>query len=244
MRLLPIVLGLLLLASLAVNVLLLREVWLQRIDLRNLRLDPNGLSAYPEQGRPATAPGERVIVALGDSRVYEWTDPALPAARWVNRGVNGQTMAQVRARIAKHVAPLRPDIVVVQAGINDLRLMAQLRDPAAAAEAEAACVENLRALVAETRASDARVVVLTIVPISADAGLAERDWSPEADAALARVNDALRGLAGDGVTVLDAAALLSDGTNRAQPRYMRDALHFNTQGYAVLNAELARVGGF
>jgi lysophospholipase L1-like esterase len=245
MRFVPLVLGVLLLTSLAANALLLREVWLQRIDLRNLRLDPNGLSAYPEATRPALAAGERLVVAIGDSRVYEWADPGLPGARWVNRGINGQTTAQVRARAARHALAMQPDIVVIQAGVNDLRLIAQLRDPAEAAEVERACIDNLRALVAEIRASGANVIVLTVVPIAADARPGAVDWSTEVDAAIARVNTELRTLADDGVLVLDAAALLpADASGRAQPAYMRDALHFNAQGYTVLNTALARAGGF
>jgi lysophospholipase L1-like esterase len=97
-------------------------------------------------------------------------------------------------------------------------------------------------LVDDVRASGADVIVTTVLPSTGDAPLARRIyWSPRIEAAVGQVNAELRRWAGDGVQVLDAAALLEDGRGQLRREYSIDLLHLNDAGYAVLNRELARL---
>ncbi|MHB9027078.1 MAG: SGNH/GDSL hydrolase family protein [Armatimonadota bacterium] len=85
----------------------------------------------------------RVVVCLGDSITegmhgharrenhpaqntqsqYEyWAEKNLPRMTFVNRGVGGQTSAEMLARWSTDVIPEKPDYVLILAGTNDLHL--------------------------------------------------------------------------------------------------------------------------
>lgn len=185
----------------------------------SLRLDPLGLAAHP----PVTAPAGGVVL-LGDSRFSQWPASALPAGV-VNRGIGGQTTAQLVARAPVDVVPLRPRVVIVQAGVNDVVAGLTTGDR----DAERRAVAHLRALADTLTAHGARVVLTTVLPPARGAafdGIA---------AGVARVNAELRTLARPGVVVVDlAAALAPDG--RLAPDYAADPLHLTPAGYARVAA--------
>lgn len=238
LRIRALLLGMLLLASIAL-VLLFRAYWLERIDAANLRLDPHGLTLYPEETRPQT--DNRVLVFFGDSRAKAWPAPDWPKVTTINRGIDGQSSAQLRGRLQQHVLKLQPDMVVIQAGINDLRQIAQF--PEREADITAACTRNLRETVAALRAQNIRVVISTIFPYSSWPTGRINGWSARVDTAISTVNAELRALAvGDpGILVLDSDALLTDGDRRVQLSYAQDALHINAAGYARLNEALGKL---
>ncbi len=72
-------------------------------------------------GKPSS--GEKRVVFTGDS-ITEWwqkADPAFFAGRaYINRGISGQTTAQVLQRFRSDVIALQPAVVVILAGINDI----------------------------------------------------------------------------------------------------------------------------
>jgi acyl-CoA thioesterase I len=60
------------------------------------------------EGRIGASYVERVRAQLGET------------AHVINAGVNGDTVVNLRRRVARDVAPHRPDIVVVMVGLNDI----------------------------------------------------------------------------------------------------------------------------
>ncbi len=94
-------------------------------DIHSVRLDPLGLKALPPSPLPTVQPDrQRTVVFFGDSRAAEWPAPAgRPDTQFINRGIGAQTSIQVASRFAAHIVPVRPDVVVVQVGINDLRVI-------------------------------------------------------------------------------------------------------------------------
>ena len=109
--------------SIQLNIQLYREAADNYRDLNGVRLDPLGLSVYAaanQQSLPAERP---VVVIIGDSRAAEWTAPTMSNFTFVNRGIGAQTTAQVLGRFAPDVAPVTPDIAVIQVGINDLKAL-------------------------------------------------------------------------------------------------------------------------
>lgn len=222
-------------------VLLFAAIWFyQRSEIRDrelglLRLDPLGLQAFPEAHPPRSA--RRTIVLFGDSRAAEWTMPGADSEiQYINRGIPAQTSAQVFGRYAAHVAPIQPDILVVQVGINDLKAIALF--PGERDRIIAQCQANIDAIVRAARASQATVILTTIIPageIPLDQRLA---WSPAVDQAILQVNAHIRELAAEQVLVLDTAPLLTDSAGVLRAEYQRDYLHLNARGYAVLNEQL------
>lgn len=174
------------------------------------------------------APSRRVVF-FGDSRAAWWPVPVLPGLACVASGVPGATAGYLARRFTPMVAPLRPDIVVIQMGVNDL---AGSQPSAAAGDV----VHAIAAVVAGARALGAQVILTTIFPI---AGIPFPDHATQA--AIDAVNAGLHALAAPGVMVFDSATVLAGADGYLQPAYAADTLHLNAAGYAALNAALAQL---
>ena len=69
---------------------------------------------------PAAA-GEQRVVVFGDSITDIWKlDESFPGKHYVNRGIGGQTTPQMLVRFRPDVIDLKPAVVVVLAGTNDI----------------------------------------------------------------------------------------------------------------------------
>ena len=237
-RLLPVILLVLLVASLALNGYLFQQARMYYLLLNSTRLDPLGLGAFADEAPPPQHPGQRVVVFFGDSRAAEWPAPDVPEdIIVVNRGIGAQTTTQVAGRFARHVAPLRPDTLIVQVGINDLKtipLFPEYRETIIRN-----CKANLQTIVNLALETGVREVILTTVFLPGPLPLERRLlWGDAVTVAVNEVNAYLRSLAGDRVMVFDAARILSEGSGGTLARYSRDYLHLNADGYAALNREL------
>jgi lysophospholipase L1-like esterase len=226
--------------SLTVNVLLYRRAELNYMLLTETQLDPYGLRHpdFPPDAASGPAHGLPLVVFLGDSRARDWPAPSVAGYRFISRGVGGQTTAQVRGRFDEQVAPRAPRVVVLQAGINDLKSIGVL--PHRRDEIVADCKANLRALVERARAGGATVILTTIFPPGPVSPERRTVWSPEIERAVEDVNADVRTLEGDHVVVLDAWSILQQH-GRLRNGYGLDTLHLNARGYAALNIELTRL---
>lgn len=173
----------------------------------------------------------RRVVFFGDSRADWWDVPVVPGFHCIAVGVPGASAPYLARRFQGMVAPLRPDIVVVQMGVNDLTgLHPHAREGdllvAATRDAIAAVVEAARGL-------GAQVIVTTIFPLA-------RGYLPDqvVQAAISAVNAHLLALAGDGVQLLDSAAVLAGPDGYVLPAFADDELHLSPAGYAALNGAL------
>lgn len=229
-----------LLISLAGNVILYNTSYTYYTTLNAVRLDPLQLGDYPAGQWPPGNPVARKVLFVGDSRAFQWPAPSAGAHfRFLNRGIGGQTSSQVQLRFAAHVSPLRPDVVIIQVGINDLKTIPLFPERRAAIVEE--CKRNLAQLVEQSRALGARVILTTIFPVG-QVSLARRlVWSPAVAAAVREVNDHLRTLTRDDVILFDSAAILADQQGNTRAEYQLDLLHLNGTGYAALNAQLLPV---
>jgi len=175
----------------------------------------------------AGSAAHRDVVVLGDSltdRGEWWELLERPVA---NRGIAGDTIEGVRARLDDIVA-LEPRVVFVLIGVNDLLAGTS---PEALAIRHAALVAELRQRLPHTR-----IVVESLLPIREE--LVTRDV-PLASATVRRANELLRsGATGAGADWLDVNAGLSDATGELDIRYSSDGLHLSAAGYRAWAARL------
>src|SRR5260370_36465341 len=72
----------------------------------------------------ARAEGEQRVVFMGDSITDMWMLPRVggffPGKPYIGRGISGQTTPQMVLRFRADVIALRPKVVVILAGTNDL----------------------------------------------------------------------------------------------------------------------------
>ncbi len=230
-------LALLLILSLAGNVLLGLLARHYYFELNGTQLDPVGLGVYPVGTPLPKANGKVRLLFYGDSRAYTWPAPTgFDQIEVLNRGIGGQTTAQILARFDDHLVPLQPDIVLIQAGINDLKTIGLF--PAQRDAIIANCKKNLAAMVQRATAQGATVILTTVFPTAQPSLLRRPFWSDAVGEAIVEVNLYLKTLVGERVVLFDSAALLVGADGAIQPVYSYDLLHLNQAGYAALNAAL------
>jgi lysophospholipase L1-like esterase len=83
------------------------------------------LNKYKDENKQIAVPtlGENRIVFFGDSITEGWkkTNPKFFIRKsYINRGINGQTTSQMLLRFRPDVIELKPQIVVILAGTNDI----------------------------------------------------------------------------------------------------------------------------
>ncbi len=227
----------LLAASLALCAALLQRARFFERAYNAERLLPLG----PAPAQPPDRSAALRLVVLGDSRARQWGSPPLdPRFEMINRGIDGQTAAQALLRFDRQIAPLRPDVVVIQVGVNDLVASAE-SFPAEHGLFRAGCIDTITALVHRARADGATVVLTTIFPIGPPTLQQRILPPPDVAESIDTVNAALMALADDGVLVLDTRPLLADAHGVLRPEYRADRLHLSGAGYAALNPALAQL---
>lgn len=225
--------------SLILNIVLYNTSTLYYRELNHVRLNPLDLDVYSVATAPKSVTPKRIrVLFLGDSRAYQWPAPVINERfEFFNRGIGAQTTTQVLLRFTEHVTPLRPNVVVVQMGINDLKAVPLF--PAQKRQIIGNCENNIAAIVTQARQLGAMVILTTIFP-TGDVPLARRFvWSSEIEQAVVEVNAYIRSLAGPDVYIFDSAHLLADSNGKTQQLYQVDTLHINQVGYAMLNQQLA-----
>jgi lysophospholipase L1-like esterase len=233
--------------SIAFNLVLYQQAKHYYLEVNQTRLDPLGLSYYPTDTRLDTRLDTRSgnqanvsrVVFFGDSRAEAWTFPDLDRYEFINRGISAQTSVQAIQRFSPHVSSLKPKVIVIQVGINDLKTIALF--PERTAEIVRNCQVNLQRIVAESKKLGAVVIITTIFPIG-EVPLERRPfWSDKIGTAVQAMNAHITTLADDQVFVLDTFSLLSDRQGQMLPQYSSDELHVNESGYAILNQKLVEL---
>lgn len=226
-----------LVASVVLNFLLYAQTRDYYAEVNQVHLDPLSKTYFDSEPIPSpVSPGVKRVVFFGDSRAEQWMPPSnLNQFQFVNRGIGNQTTAQVLERFDYHVAPLDPDIVIIQVGINDLKSIPLF--PTHKQTIVANCKENIRQIVTQSVDIGATVILTTIFPVGPVPLERQLVWSPEIARSVEHVNVYIRSLASKNVIVLDAFATLTrDGTMRTE--FAQDTLHLNAAGYAALNDAL------
>lgn len=234
----PVGLGalvILLIGSLVSNVLLYRQASRTYRELQEVRLDPYGLGHRFAKAPSVPTASASIVVLLGDSRAEQWPAPGDSRFHFVNCGIDGQTTEQIRGRLDAQVLPLHPRVVMLQAGINDLKTIGIF--PNRRDQIVAACKANIREIVGRCRSAGSTVIVTTVFPTGPVPLQRRPYWSPQIDRAVEEVNDDIRSIRSEGVIVLDAWQVLQqDG--RLKSAYAADTLHLTPPAYESLNQAL------
>jgi lysophospholipase L1-like esterase len=180
--------------------------------------------------------GERRVVFFGDSITDNWSKAGyggfFPGRPYVNRGIGGQTSAQMLLRFRPDVIDLQPDAVVILAGTNDI---AGNAGPVSLESIE----QNLATMAELAKLHGMRVVLASLLPVSDDKRDAEgrpllrtQDRPPAKLRALnAWMEDYARR---NGHAYLDYFSAAADANGLLKPDLNNDGLHPNAAGYAVM----------
>jgi len=196
--------------------------WLAHFKEANMKLAP-------------PAPGENRVVFMGDSITQGWKiegpDGFFPGKPYINRGISGQTAPQMVLRFRQDVIELKPKVVVILAGTNDI---AGNTGPETLEQ-----IEGYLASMAElATANHIRVVLCSILPAY------DYPWDPGLMPApkIVALNKWLKAYATEhGDVYVDYHTAMKDDRDGLPATLSKDGVHPNAAGFAMMTP-LAEAG--
>ncbi|MGH9523984.1 MAG: SGNH/GDSL hydrolase family protein [Terriglobales bacterium] len=188
------------------------------------------LSRYGEADKklgPA-APGEKRVVFMGDSITDIW-DLAkyFPDKPYVDRGISGQTTPQMLVRFHPDVVELKPAVVVILGGTNDI---AGNTGPMTTEQIEG----NIASMADIARAEGIRVVLASVTPIY-PAASHMRFYEQRSPEKIRELDGWIQSYCErTGCTYLDYYSKLVDKNGELRHELSDDGLHPNASGFALM----------
>ncbi|MBV9613495.1 MAG: SGNH/GDSL hydrolase family protein [Acidobacteriaceae bacterium] len=183
--------------------------------------DDNAKIAPPE-------PNEDRVVFMGDSITDGWGrkyGQFFPGKPYINRGISGQTTPQMLVRFRPDVIALKPKVVVILAGTNDI---AGNTGPETLEDIE----NNLISMAQLAQANGIRVVFSSVMPVCDYIMPQTTRRPPEKIVAL---NAWIKDYASrNGIVYLDYYSAMLDDKKMFSKEITYDGLHPNAAGYAVM----------
>jgi len=178
-------------------------------------------------GLPPPAAGEARVVFMGNSITEGWAPQfgaLFPGRPYVGRGISGQTPPQMLVRFRQDVVALRPAVVVILAGTNDI---AGNTGPTTLETIEA----NMSSMVDIARANNIRVVLCSVLPVY------DFPWRPGLAPApkIIALNVWLRAYARRrGLAYADFHTAMADARSGLPVALAADGVHPTAAGYAIM----------
>jgi acyl-CoA thioesterase-1 len=188
--------------------------WLARYHDDNAKLAP-------------PAAGENRVVYYGDSITQGWARyfaSMFPGKPYVGRGISGQTTPQMLVRFRQDVVALKPKVVVILAGTNDI---AGNTGPST----EQMIEDNLASMTEIAKANGIRVVLSSITPVY------DYPWKTglEPAAKIMSINAWMKDYAKrSGEVYLDYHSAMQDARHGLPPELAADGVHPNEAGYRIM----------
>ena len=167
------------------------------------------------------------VVFFGDSITDGWVKNGgtfFPGKPYVNRGISGQTTAQMVVRFRQDVINLHPSVVVILAGTNDV---AGNTGPMTPQMSE----DNFRSMVDLAKSNGIRVIISSILPAG------DFPWHKGLQPApkIRVLNNWLSGFCvTHSLTYLDYYTAMADEDGAMKPGLSSDGVHPNAKGYAIM----------
>jgi lysophospholipase L1-like esterase len=176
---------------------------------------------------PAPAAGEKRVVYMGDSITDFWikVDSAFFAGKpYYDRGISGQTTGQMLVRFREDVINLKPSVVVILAGINDI---AENNGPSKLEDV----FGNLVSMVELAKANHIKVVLSSVMPAFAF------PWRPAINPVqkVKDLNEMIKNYADKNhVVYLDYFTAMADNRRGLPTNLSKDGVHPNLEGYRIM----------
>jgi lysophospholipase L1-like esterase len=189
------------------------------------------LARYREANRAVT---KAEAVFMGDSITDLWQQPRFggffPGKNYVDRGISAQTTPQMLVRFRPDVIALKPRVVVILAGTNDI---AGNTGPMTNEDIQ----NNLASMAELAQANNIRVVLASITPVSAyhAAPNAPPQTTRRPVDRVQAINAWMKTYAAANKHVyLDYYSAMIDSSGMLKTEFSDDDLHPNAAGYKVM----------
>ena len=176
---------------------------------------------------PLPAPGEHRVVFMGNSITDGWArffPQMFPGKPYIGRGISGQTTPQMLVRFRQDVIALKPSVVVILAGTNDI---AGNTGPSTLEMIE----DNLMSMTELARANGIHVVLSSVLPVF------DYSWRPGLQPApkIVTLNAWMKAYAARvGAVYLDYHTAMADERKGLRSDLTNDGVHPTEAGYRVM----------
>ena len=204
--------------------------WQREIAPQLLR-DYASLAEYRQANAalPPPAAGEDRVVFLGDSITAGWDlTKSFPGKPYVNRGIGWQNTAQMLLRFRPDVIRLRPKVVVILGGTNDI---SGAYGPMSLEDIEA----NYESMAELARANGIQVVFASVLPVHNYTRASLDMYAMRPPEKIRALNAWLREYCrSNGHVYLDYFSSLVDENGLMKKDFAEDGVHPTASAYAVM----------
>jgi len=187
------------------------------------------LNRYKEENLKIGLPAdnENRVVFIGNSITQGWIEvnPNFFVGKsYINRGISGQTTPQILVRFRSDVVNLKPKVVVILAGTNDI---AGNTGPSTLEMIE----DNIASMVEIANANNIKAVLCSILPAY------DYPWKPGLEPAqkIVDLNKWIKEYAvKNKIIYVDYFAPMADQRNGLKKEYSEDGVHPNLAGYNIM----------
>lgn len=187
------------------------------------------IKKYEEANSKVQPPAnnENRVVYMGDSITDFWigNDSIFFAGKpYLDRGISGQTTGQMLVRFREDVINLKPSVVVILGGINDI---AQNNGPSKLED----IFGNIISMAELARANHLKVVLSSVLPAI------HFPWKPAIDPApqVKALNEMLKNYTRQNHMIyLDYFTAMADEKGGMQTGLSKDGIHPNLYGYKIM----------
>ena len=219
------------------NFFILHNIWTQEkenplagIDLRLVRsnIDYGNFAIYDQLNKEVIIDkNEGRIVFIGNSITQGWKNfmpEMFDNQTFINRGISGQTSTEMLVRFRTDVINLKPKVVVILAGTNDIAGNTLFRG----LEIVAGNISSMAELASQ---NNIKVILCSVLPA------ANFPWrkGKNPDIKIPLLNRLIKDYAQKkGFYYLDYYNLMNDGNNGLKKDYGNDGVHPNLNGYKLM----------
>lgn len=167
------------------------------------------------------------VVFMGNSITIGWINSRpefFEGKPWINRGIGGQTTPQMLIRFRQDVIDLKPKVVVILAGTNDI---AGNTGPSTLQM----IVDNIKGMAEMAHANGIKVILSSTLPAY------DYPWKPGLEPApkIMKLNEMMKAYCDEkGHVYLDYFSAMVDDRNGLPKKYASDEVHPTKEGYAVM----------
>ncbi len=171
--------------------------------------------------------GEKRVIFIGNSITEFWSKVVpefFSQNGYINRGISGQTSPQMLVRFRADVVNLKPAVVIIAAGTNDI---AGNTGPSTLEMIAA----NIFSMAEIARSNGIKVILTSVLPVY------DYPWKPGLNPAekIVALNQMIKDYASRNKCIyLDYHSALKDERNGMKPEYAKDGVHPNEAGYKVM----------
>jgi lysophospholipase L1-like esterase len=188
-----------------------------------------GIGRYEKANANVAPPakGQIRVVYMGDSITDAWINndsTFFKSNNYIDRGISGQTTGQMLVRFREDVINLKPAVVVILAGINDI---AENNGPSKLEDV----MGNIISMAELARANKIKVVLSSVLPAAEFPWRKTIDPKPKVKA----LNDMIKEYAGkNNFVYLDYFTPLVDENSGLPKNLSGDGVHPNLDGYKIM----------